>query len=490
VAAAGYYEGTATSKEDGKMDVALNLRCPGGKYEGEMVTPLGTFPVTKGGLDGGRLRLGFDVGGEAGVIEARLEGKTLRGTFRAGDDGGALELTRVGEARGPGWDTPTLRLDTGRWRQDLKFFAAELPRRHANAFHHVSRKQFEAEVADLHRRVGRLDGDGIFVGLQRIASLVGDAHTYVQAPDDNANFPLDVRRFGDDYRVIAVAAGNEAALGGRVVKVDQKPVARVHEMLMTLTPQAEGPTLGPARVEGFLTTGIYLHGLGIIKDRDRARYTLADDAGKEFDVEVRATPARKVNWVWAAREQPLYRQRPGEGFWYTHLAGPRTVYCNFRSYDNLGPAAEGLFKLVNEKRPDKLVIDLRQNGGGDYTVGEKCLIEPMRKMPAINRRGHLFVLIGPYTFSAAMSNAAQFRSRTAALLVGEPIGERPNSYQEVRRMVLPNSHLGVRYSTRYYKFVEGGDNEVRPDREVVTSWEAYKAGRDPVLEWVLRYRGE
>src|ERR1022692_2809502 len=98
--------------------------------------------------------------------------------------------------------------------------------------------------------------------------------------------------------------------------------------------------------------------------------------------------------------------------------------------------------------PDKLVIDLRQNSGGDYTVGERWLIHPIRELASINRKGHLFVLVGAVTFSAAMNNAAQFRSQTAALLVGQTIGEKPNSYAEPRNMTLPNSHLTVRYSTR------------------------------------------
>jgi len=87
-----------------------------------------------------------------------------------------------------------------------------------------------------------------------------------------------------------------------------------------------------------------------------------------------------------------------------------------------------------------------------------------------------------------MSNAAQFRERTAAILVGDPIGERPNSYQEAREMRLPNSKLLVRYSTQYYEFVKGGENAIRPDQLIPTDWETYKAGRDPVLEWVLQYK--
>src|SRR5215471_7748829 len=41
--------------------------------------------------------------------------------------------------------------------------------------------------------------------------------------------------------------------------------------------------------------------------------------------------------------------------------------------------------------------------------------------------------------SAAMSNAAQYRQQTEAMLVSETIGEKPNSYQESEHMMLPHS---------------------------------------------------
>jgi hypothetical protein len=42
------------------------------------------------------------------------------------------------------------------------------------------------------------------------------------------------------------------------------------------------------------------------------------------------------------------------------------------------------------------------------------------------------VIIGGRTFSAAMTNAIDFRKETKAILVGEPAGERPNGYQETK----------------------------------------------------------
>ena len=93
------------------------------------------------------------------------------------------------------------------------------------------------------------------------------------------------------------------------------------------------------------------------------------------------------------------------------------------------------------------MIDLRQSPGGDYFEGLNHFIKPIAADQALNRKGHLFVLIGPLTFSAAMANAAQFRSLTHATLVGEMIGVKPNEYSEPRNMTLPNSKLTVRYST-------------------------------------------
>ncbi len=381
------------------------------------------------------------------------------------------------------------RMTTRQWREDLEFLARELPRRHANAFHYTPRERFEAEVAALDRQLDGLNADEVYVGLDRIANLVGDGHTFVEFPDDVARLPLEIRRFGEDYRVTAVAPGLEKALGTRVVKIHDTPVRRAAELLRSMTPQDETPYLAGARVENFLTLGIVLHGYGIIPDRRVAGLTLADDAGREFNVQARAlAPDARPRWVHAYTEPPLFRLKPSEPLWYRYLPDARVVYCCFRGYKGLGSHSAGLMQLLRERKPNKLIIDMRQNGGGDYTLGLRYLVRPIRALPDINRKGHLFVLIGPHTFSAAMSNAAPFRRQTAALLIGEPIGEKPNSYQESRSTKLPHSRLALYYSVRFYRFVEGGDNLIRPDHEIVPSWPEFRAGRDPVLEWVIRQK--
>jgi hypothetical protein len=489
----GYFEGIATSQQAGKLDVSLNLRCDDGRYAGELVTPAGTYTVKDGHFETGHLHLTLESGADSVTVEATFNAAALHGSFATADDSGPVELHRTGDAKGQvaaGGDE-RLSLLKDRWHDDLIFLARELPKRHANAFHFTTRERFEAEVAELNGKLDHLNSDEIYVGMDRIANSIGDGHTYIKVPEDDANLPIDIQRFGDEYRVTATISGNEKALGARVIKIQDTPVAHSQELLLSLTPSDETQVLRDSRVLGFLTTGIFLHGIGIIPDRNVARYRLADDSGKEFTIDVHAVApgeSSKLNWLYAFKERPLFRQKPNDNFWYTYLPDSRTVYCSFRGYKDLSKQSKGLFDLIKQQRADKVVIDMRLNGGGDYNEGLKYLVHPIRDLSDINRNGHLFVLVGPNTFSAAMSNSAHFRYQTNAILVGQQIGEKPNSYQEAREMKLPNSRWTVRYSVKFYKFVETGENVIRPDQEIIPSWDDYQSGRDPVLEWVLNYR--
>ncbi len=487
---AGYFEGTAASQQAGKLDISLNLHCDNGRYAGELVTPAGTYTVKDGHFDQGQLHLNLDSGADTVTVDAILDAEVLRGKFAAGADAGPVELRRTGDAKNAIVGAAVLSLSKEQWRQDLAYLAAELPKRHANAFHFISRERFEAEVAELDGKLDRLNADEIYAGMDRIANLIGDGHTYMKVPEDNANFPIDLERFRDEYRVVATTSGNEKALGTRVIKIQDIPIARVQELLLALTPADETQVLRDLRVLGFLTTGIFLHGMGIIPDRNVARYTLAGDNGQEFTIDIHAVApgeSSKISWIPAFKERPLFRQKPGGNFWYTYLPDSHTVYCSFRGYKGLGKQSKGIFDLIQQQHPDKLVIDLRLNGGGDYFEGLKYMVHPIRDLSDINRKGHLFVLVGPNTFSAAMSNSAHFRYQTNAILAGQQIGEKPNSYQEVHETKLPNSHWTLRYSVKFYKFVESGENVIRPDQEIVPSWDDYRSGRDTVLEWVLNY---
>jgi len=376
---------------------------------------------------------------------------------------------------------PAPALTPNQWREDLNFLATNLSIRHANAFHFVSREAFEKEVKDLNSQIVRMD---------QIANTIGDGHTYIRIPSDAPMFKVRFESFGEDYRLVAAAEtpATRSAIGGKLLKVGDVPVERVRQLLLTLTPGDETGALRAVRSAALLKQGVVLYGLGILPKRDMARYTVLTDDGRQETLQVSASPntdATEAGWLEAVPTPPLWLQRPADPFWCSYLSESRTGYCAFRSYKDLKDTSKALRDLLAQ-HPENLVIDLRLNPGGDFTLGLRYLVKPIRKSKSLNRKGHLFVLIGPKTFSAAMSNAAHFRKQTSALLVGEPIGEKPNSYQEARDMVLPNSHWDARYSVKFYHFAPGEENLIRPDQQTTETWDDYRAGRDPALNWVLR----
>jgi hypothetical protein len=68
-------------------------------------------------------------------------------------------------------------LSADAWRADLRVLADSLPRKHRNAFAHVSREAFDSAVADLDARIPSLRDYEVIVGLARIVAMLQDGHT-------------------------------------------------------------------------------------------------------------------------------------------------------------------------------------------------------------------------------------------------------------------------------------------------------------------------
>jgi ketosteroid isomerase-like protein len=432
--------------------------------------------------------VGYIIGGFA-----REEGKPDIGKFtltlRKGADGRWLIMSDMDNSnRQPPTNSgpPILSsISPEDWREDLRYFAIEIEKRHKNAFHHVSRGEFDRDVKALDAAIPSLHAGAIVVGLMKLTAKIGDGHTFVRLPATFTRYPLQLYWFGDELRVIGTPAEHQRALGTRVVRIGSASIQEVRERVRTIISQDENEwwirSVGPH----LLVYPAILHGLGLTEEAPGAPYEFEDDKGNRFRLEFRI-PAQdtKTNWVSPSTVTPLYRQKPEEGFWFTYLADSKTVYVNFRSYDSLGRHVKELFELIDRCSPKRLVIDLRQNGGGDYTDGRYHFLRRLKAHPIFSKPGTVYVLIGRQTFSAAMVNAIDFQ-KANGFLVGEPIGEKPNSYQEGRSMTLPHSGLKVNYSVRYYKFLEKDQAAVFPDKTIETLWTDYRAGRDPVLEWVL-----
>lgn len=380
-----------------------------------------------------------------------------------------------------------LQLTAQQWQQDLQYLAKELPRKHKNAFHTVSREQFEKSVADLNARIPNLQPHEIVVGLMQIVASVGDAHTELSGfGGDFHRFPLNVYWFGKELRVTRIASAYKRGAGARVVQIGDLKIDDVARRIDQVVPHENDYWVRLLNA-GFMPHAEILHALKIISELKTARWTFEDSEGQQFSLDIQTVaPDEKVDWISASPQLPLYRQRPDEQFWFTYLADAQTIYVNFRGYrDAFDKHADELLKSIKENSPKRVVIDVRQNRGGDFTKVRGRLLPGLKQNSLLRKSGALFIITGRATQSAAVVNTIDFRKEMNALVVGEPTGGRPNGYSEHGDFKLPNSHLVVSYSWKYYKFQDQDTPAVMPDKLIEPDWQAYKAGRDPVMEWIL-----
>jgi hypothetical protein len=374
------------------------------------------------------------------------------------------------------------------WQADLQYLARELPQRHKNAFHTVSRDDFHRAVEDLNTRIPSLQDHEIIVGMMQIVASVSDAHTAVQEPPGFDRYPLSLYWFGNELRVIMTTKPYERALGTRLVKVGGTDIADAMAKVDTLIAH-ENEYWVRCLDASYITYAQILHALKIAPSLQCATWTFEDDTGHRFILEMQPTPAaQRIPWISVVKQPPLYRQHSDEPIWFTRLPDSSTIYLNLRGnpdntkYKNV---AQELMKSLDTAPAERLVIDLRLNRGGDFNKARTFLLPGLERRQANHKFARAYVITGRATQSAAVVNAIDFRRELHATLVGEPTGGRPNGYSENSAFKLPNSSLAVSCSCRYYKFQDHDTPAVIPDKLIAPSWPPYAAARDPIMEWIL-----
>ncbi len=392
------------------------------------------------------------------------------------------------------------------WQADLTYLATELPRLHLNAFHTISAQTWADEVASIDAAIPGLADHEIQVRLMRLLAMVGDAHTslyWVSARYPSHAFPIALSNRPDGLFVTAVTAEAFAtprgpgeysrAIGARLISIGGVEIDEVRRRVLPLIP-TENAFWAEYSLASYLVIAEVLHALRIIPSLTEARYVVEDGQGNRLALDLRIAPGGWPSFGFPGVRRwqaPLPLTQPSSvNYWYRYLPEERALYFRYRRCaEQAGlPSSTFLQEWIAalETQPvDRLIIDLRDNTGGDSRIFEP-FVAAIRARPWINQPGKLFVLINQGTFSSGVFAANSLQLQTNATLLGEPTGGKPNSYGEVRGFLLPNSGMGVSYSTKLFRLRTADDPPgVMPNRRIPYPWSALDAGRDPVLEAAL-----
>jgi hypothetical protein len=185
-----------------------------------------------------------------------------------------------------GAQAPALNKD--QWREDLRYFARELPKRHKNLYHATSREQFERAVAELEAAIPSLQDHQIIVRMRQISATIGDGHTGVHLPPYFKRYPIGLYWFGRELRVTGAAKEYLTTLGTRVVKIGALGIDEVQSRILSCFPSAENENewFVMSASPGFIMVSEVLHALGVAPELGRAPFTFEDEHGKQFTLEI------------------------------------------------------------------------------------------------------------------------------------------------------------------------------------------------------------
>ena len=298
---------------------------------------------------------------------------------------------------------------------------------HPDLFATVSKARFRAVVDDLAARANGLSENELLVGLMRLAALPGNRNGHGGIfPGDPQHrrtmhlYPIRLYDFDDGTFVVDDDAGG-TLIGTRPVAINGRPYGEVAALVRPLVPHDNASNLR-GLLPHFLLSAEVLDGLGVADGVGPLAFTFARADGSQFDVTL--TPVVAARYVTLFpnphyghypsllphASAPMYIAHDRELLWMRTLAGGRAVFVGYNAVTvpTEGPAKR-LLALAKKPKVDRVIVDLRLNGGGDnQTFGP--LVAALRS-PRINRSGHLFVLIGRATFSAGPETSR--RSSTA-----------------------------------------------------------------------------
>lgn len=396
-------------------------------------------------------------------------------------------------------------LTVAQWREDLQTLATSLRTRHPNPFYKTPEAEFDRAVAELDREIPSLSRDDIVAGLLRISAMI-DGHTQIRFTDPAANFhiyPLRLYDFSDGIFAVDATAPYSQVIGARLVQIGDTPIAEAYPRVAPFAYNDNASTV-KLITPVFMNIPEVLHAQGLIADSAARHYVFEKPNGERITLAPKPLPMHDYLPLLGKgtyfsglpkRDVPLMQQQRDKAFWYTELPESNTLYIQFNEVrastansGSLRSLVDAVAKRVEEHDFDRIVVDVRHNGGGDNTTYGP-LLSLLRDNSKVNQRGKLFLITGRQTFSAAANFSTDVEQKTNAIIAGEPMGGSPNLYGDTRPVTLPHSKLTVNISARTWIKSAPDDPRltIEPELPVELSSQDYFAKRDPVLEAILAY---
>ena len=368
----------------------------------------------------------------------------------------------------------------------------------------ASSPEWQHDWEAFQQRAGTMADGPYVIGLRRLLAWFCEGHTTivpfeflgsVPAPLEGGvwgyHYPLKAQAFHDGLWITEASADAQALLGGRIHAIGGRPVEEIMVEHSKAWP-AENPAWAH-NWAGLLASSVgTLHGLGVTHGPTGAAVQfdalLPDGSGTSAKLVPQAGAGAARNKL--ERTLGLIERQRAEravGNFSMPLDNARALYVSIDDMADLDGLSfaqftDAILMSLQSSQLQRVIVDLRRNGGGDNYLGEPLRHELGRSR--FNRPGGLCVLIGPATFSAAQNFANRLERECFVTFIGEPTGSAPNLVGDAAYFVGKATGITAMVATR--RWFDGGPDDPRrwiaPDIPVPSLFADWAAGRDPALE--------
>lgn len=397
------------------------------------------------------------------------------------------------------------------WQEDLRFLQNTIHRDYSFLFVKTTKEDFDAQVEKLYKEIPNLQEHEIRVGLARIVSSFKYGHTQIPygTVTKSGILPINIYDFKDGIYIEGVQKKYKEVLGAKIVKIGETPIEKAMELVYPVVP-VENEQYFKAYGVRFLLSAEVLHAQGVIPTLSNKVTLTLEKNGKvfthEFTTIERKDKPRTFNftlptedWLTARNTDttPLYlKNLDDKKYDFEYLEDRKTLYVRQSSVFNdpketIAQFYKRMFEFIDTNNVEKLVYDVRLNGGGN-NYNNLPLIKGLMARPKLNKKGNFYFIIGRDTFSACQNLTNEITRYTEAILVGEPTAENINFYGDARAVQLPNSKINAYISYLWwqdYPALENKDATV-PSVPVTMSYDDYVQNKDVVLEAALNFNAE
>ena len=419
-------------------------------------------------------------------------------------------------------------------KEDLDTLFSAIVEIHPNPYASISKEEFDSLKSEVYKSINKSMSISDFWKITApVVASIGDGHTYLNMPDgewfyqltsDNRFiFPILLHIIQDSVLVKKNFSSAPIRSGDYILSINDVPIRKIINECIP-----------------YISGELYHFKISLLERNFPQLLFFIYGFKSSFKVKIKNVDGEIREYNLEGIDKKEYDKKISDtcdtNFYFEEIPELKTCIIRFNFFTRREEFSKFLKKTFTEIKRENykyLIIDLRKNGGGSSEIAEDLLdyltAKPYRffgggkvkiskytlkfvkenlsikkpvvdtfytfksdlKMPPPNPlrfTGKLFVLVSNYTFSTASGFAAVIKDFQIGTLIGEETGGLPTCFGDSWSVILPNSHLSLYVSWKYFIRPNGDSRYIRkgviPDIIVKTTEKDLEEGVDPVMEKV------